>query len=413
MTVMRMNILRLEGIRHFFSFELLFVLFLFAGLYKADPRLEWVPVDLTALFFVLSIISGLVIVARKGLVFNRKAFILLLLYIAFAGFVLLSYLWTPGKIYSTQKMLYIWTLVLWSLTAPALIISVDPARFKRLGIIYLILSIIVLIEAITQYLVAGGGFIRVFGSNYLAMGRVIGLAFLVVVAYFIFWTQSKSEKFFALAIAGLYLWLMLIGGGRGPFLAAILSALIPFAFALHVSLGRQTIKLRRYAVPMLIIVIVAILLFSYFVNTGQMTQTYSRLLVLTQTGMGDSAGARLQHYGNAIEYWKHAPVLGYGIGSWPVINGGVDMRGYPHNIILEILVELGILGVFIFMLFIFYAFSMLAPLKSVGDHPIRILLIMLTVYMLFNSMVSGDISDNRLLFVCIGLMPVARSLGEK
>lgn len=409
----KLNVLRSDGIRQYFSFELLFVLFLFAGLYKADPRLAWVPIDLTAMFFGLSVISGLVIIARKGIAFKRKAFVLFLLYIVFACFVLLSYLWTPGKLYSTQKLLYIWTLVLWSLAAPALIISVDPARLKRLGITYIFLSLIVAIEAITQYLLTGGGFISVFGSNYLGMGRVIGLAFLVIVAYFIFEARNNYEKLLALSIASLYLWLMLIGGGRGPFLAASLSALIPLFFAIHVNLGRHTITLRRYVVPVLILVIVAILLSSYLINNGQMTQTFSRLLVLTQTGMGDSVGARLQHFGHAIECWKQAPVFGHGIGSWPVINSGIDMRGYPHNIILEILVELGMLGVFIFLLIIFYAVSLLAPLKSIGDQPIKVVLIMVTVYMLFNSMVSGDIPDNRLLFTCIGLMPAAIYGGDR
>lgn len=394
-------------IRKYLSFELLFVLFLFAGLYKADPRLAWVPVDLTALFFGLSVISGVVIIAKKDITFKRTAFVLFLLYIFFAGFVLLSYLWTPGKLYATQKMLYIWTLVLWSLAAPSLIISLDPTRLKRLGITYVFLSSIVAIEAIAQYSLAGGGFITVFGANYLGMGRVIGLAFLLVVAFFIFWAQNIFEKCLALLIAGLYLWLLLIGGGRGPLLAAILSALIPLAFAVRISLARKTIRFRQYVVPMLMIITVSLLLFTYIINTGQITQTFGRLLVLTQVGMGDSVGARLQHYEHAIEYWKQAPIFGHGIGSWPVINDGIDMRGYPHNIILEILVELGMAGVFIALLILLYALSFLAPLKSIGDQPLKVLLIMLTVYMLLNSMVSGDIPDNRLLFACIGLMPAA------
>ena len=40
------------------SFEGLFVLFLFARIYKSDPRFDWLPVDITALLFGLSILSG-------------------------------------------------------------------------------------------------------------------------------------------------------------------------------------------------------------------------------------------------------------------------------------------------------------------------------------------------------------------
>jgi len=397
-----------------FSFETLFVIFLFAGLYKADPRLEWVSFDLTALFFGLSIIAGLIILIKKGLIFKRKSMILVLLYMAFAGYVLLTYLWTPGKIYSTQKLLYIWTLVFWALTAPALIISTDPIRIKRLGIIYILFSSIVAIEALTYYFMAGQqGFITVFGSNYLGLGRVISLAFLLLIAYFMFWARNVYWKLFTIIMASLYLWLLLVTGGRGPFLAAILSGLIPLIFTIHLDLKKKIIRVRKYVVPILIMVIVSISLFVYLSETGHMTQTYSRLLVLTQTGMGDSAGERLQHYVHAIEYWKQAPIFGYGIGSWPIIDGGIDMRGYPHNIVLEILVELGLVGLLIFFILILYALLLLAPVKSIGDEPIKIFLLMLMVYMLLNSMVSGDIPDNRLLFACIGMMPIALYFKEK
>ena len=44
--------------RGVFSFEVVFVLFIFAGLYKADPRLAWFPVDLTLLLFIVSVGFG-------------------------------------------------------------------------------------------------------------------------------------------------------------------------------------------------------------------------------------------------------------------------------------------------------------------------------------------------------------------
>ena len=389
------------------SFELLFALFLFAGLYKGDPRLAWVPVDLTAFFFGLSVISGLVILLKRGIVINRKAFILCVLYIAFAGYVLLTFIWTPGRIYSTQKVLYIWTLVLWAVAAPALIISADPSRIKRLGTIFILLSIIISFEAISQYIQAGQpGFIRVFGSNYLGLGRIAGLALIFLYAYLLFWARSSLAKLLAVASAGLFLWVLLVGGARGPFIAAALSALMPILFAAHISLKRQVIKVERFAVPIIIITIAVIALLAFFYQTGQMTQTMYRLQVLTSDGMGDSVEARMQHYVHAIEYWKQAPLLGNGIGSWPIINGDIDVRSYPHNLILEILVELGLVGLILFSLPILYALTILKPPPGY-DQSINILLLMLIIYMFLNSMVSGDIPDNRLLFACIGLTPAA------
>jgi hypothetical protein len=54
-----------------FSFEAALVLFLFAGVYKDEAFLAWLPVDVTAGFFALSVVAGLYLVWKRGLVFVR------------------------------------------------------------------------------------------------------------------------------------------------------------------------------------------------------------------------------------------------------------------------------------------------------------------------------------------------------
>ncbi len=401
----------LRILQDLFSFEILFVLFIFAGLYKADPRLTWVPIDLTALFFGLSVIAGFFILARKGFILKRKSMELVLLYMVFAGYALLTYLWTPGKVYSTHKVLYLWTLTFWALAASALIISTDFKRFKRLGQVFIIFSVIVSIEAIIQYHQVGqAGFIKVFGSNYLGFGRVVGLSFILAFCYFIFWSQNFVEKSISIGLAGLFFWILLIGGGRGPLIAAIIAAMIPVCFALRIDFVNKTLSIRKYVYPIIIISIIVVIGFIGLYDSGQITLTMKRLLVLTSDGMGNSAAARIHFYHNSIEYWKQSPLIGNGIGSWPILNKGIDARGYPHNLILEILVELGIVGLMIFMGFFSYAMLFIIPKKK---NPMQMLLLMLIVYVFVRSMFSGDVSENRLLFCCIGLMPAGLIMGDK
>lgn len=116
---------------------------------------------------------------------------------------------------------------------------------------------------------------------------------------------------------------------------------------------------------------------------------------------------RIKFIKNSLEFWSDAPFLGFGIGSWPVLYNDVDKRQYPHNILLEILVELGLVGLFLFIALIIYSFSFFLPFNSIGYYPMKILILMLFFNTLLNSMVSGDIPDNRLLFFSIGLMPSA------
>ncbi|NMC27033.1 MAG: O-antigen ligase family protein, partial [Syntrophomonadaceae bacterium] len=309
------------------------------------------------------------------------------------------------------KTLYICTLVLWSLAAPALIISTDPRRLKRLAVIFACLSFVVAIEAFTGYLTSGpNSFIYVYGSNYLGLGRVIGLSLILVIVYFLFWSNILHERIFAILLALFYLWILLVGGGRGPLLAALFAALIPLLFSIGVSEGK--LKIRRFSIPIFTLIILCIAILGYLNETGQMTLTLNRLTVLQEAGMGKSAGARMEYYIYSFDLWKHSTLFGHGIGSWPIISGLGDIRNYPHNIMLEILVELGLIGFIIFGILIWAAFSLLRPINRIAYEPIKMLLIMLTVFMLFNAMLSGDISDNRLLFACIGLMPAAQFINR-
>ena len=54
-----------------FSFETFFVLFLFAGRYKNDPIFHWIPVDITALLFGLTIIWGLLILSQNHMLVRK------------------------------------------------------------------------------------------------------------------------------------------------------------------------------------------------------------------------------------------------------------------------------------------------------------------------------------------------------
>ena len=200
---------------------------------------------------------------------------------------------------------------------------------------------------------------------------------------------------------------MLIDGGRGPLLAAIISALIPLVFSVNIKISNLTIKVKPYIIPLVILIFSSGFFVLFLVESGYTTHTFNRLLAFTQLGMGDSVEVRVQSYTHAIKYWNQAPFWGFGIGSWPVLYDSMDLRSYPHNIFLEILVELGLVGVVLFSAFILKACSYVAPLKSIADKQISITLLMLISFTLINAMISGDIPDNRDLFACIGLMPAA------
>lgn len=382
------------------------MLFLFAGRFKADPRFEWVPIDITAFFFLISVIIAICILLRNNMKIKKKSLILPVIFLIFALYSFLSLTWSPGLIYAKQKVFYIATLVLWSLMGASMIIAQSRERIKRFFVIYIIFAFWIAIESTKAYINNHGvGFVTALGGNYLGIGRVIGVGALIVLIYSIFWAKNNWIKIFSLLIFGYFMWILFVAGGRGPFISTFLACLVPifvgWSFSKH-----KGIRIKRYTnqLSMIIAIIIVFLIILYI--SDNLTTTMNRILVLFDDGMGNSAGLRIEWYKSSFVYWGEKPLLGNGIGSWPVINSAVDVRGYPHNIILEIMVELGLIGLIIFIMLLIIALKCFGPWKTVRDDPLKILIFVIFINALVNAMVSGDIPDNRFLFFVLGIMAI-------
>ncbi|MGH6918136.1 MAG: hypothetical protein ACREJ0_10570, partial [Geminicoccaceae bacterium] len=159
-----------------FSFEALLVLYMHAGLYKGDPRFAWIPVDPTALFFVLSVAVGGVIIVRKGI--HKKGLPVVFAMACLVAWLAVGLLWSPSRIYGPNKVFLMATLASWALMAGALIIAPSPQRVRRLFTLLLLFAIFMGIDAVLVYAESGGGFYRretLEGSiegRHLLMGRI-------------------------------------------------------------------------------------------------------------------------------------------------------------------------------------------------------------------------------------------------
>jgi predicted neutral ceramidase superfamily lipid hydrolase len=178
------NVISKLRIADIFSFETIFVLFLYAGRYKSDHRLEWIPVDLTAAFFVLSVIIGIVLLIRSKLIIQKDALILIILGTNFAIYSVISLLWTPGQVYAYQKAFYIMTLTMLPLYACALIIGNEEKRFNRFLFMLTAFSVWFALEVTILHIKNPNSyFISVMGGDYLAAGRTIGFGLLIIIGY--------------------------------------------------------------------------------------------------------------------------------------------------------------------------------------------------------------------------------------
>ena len=383
-----------------FSFEALVVLYMFAGIYKGDPRFAAVPVDLTALFFALSVVVGSFIIVRNPI--HRKSMPVIFAMVCLIVWLLVSLTWSPSRIYGPNKVFLMATLVLWAVIAGAVIISPDPERLRRLFTLLLLLSIWFGIDAVLFYIQSGGniGQIRLRGASYLGLGRLCGLGALIALMAGLY--GRGTAKLFWLIVFAFLGFVLAIGGGRGPLLAAVFPPLLLAGLGIRFTRTRILYWPAQLSVLVLLLAVAGGLL-SYGAVTEHRLSTFQRLAPLLEGNLGRSAGARAESYGDVVKLSEGAPLLGHGFGSWPLLTGRPDLHSYPHNALAELLVEGGLIAVGLFLVVVAVAFRGVSFARLRSD-PQALCIVVLFVNAFLNAMVTEDLPGNRAMFMILGVL---------
>jgi hypothetical protein len=395
----RLSIALVRGLRSVASFEAAFVLFIFAGVYKADPRVAWVPVDLTLLFFLVSIGTGFWVLFRRRFNLSRRGITVLLPIFGFLGWMICTLAWSPSIAYGPDKALQLGTLVLWAAIAPAMIIAPDPGRFNRFIAATLIFCTILSFDGLVSYFSGRGA---VFSTDsYLNMGRTVGVGTMIAIVSFAT-SRTWVKRGTMLMLLPTLFFVLWVDGGRGPFLSAIIAiATLVFASFFR-SKGSAAIRIVSSVAFM------CLLGASVAIWLGAESRTLHRLMVFTsQESGGRSAEGRLEYLASSIEPIAAAPLLGVGLGGWPLATGRGDNQQYPHNIFVEIASEGGAVGLILFVIAIAVGLKSL-PVRDAFKSQSTILILILFVYVFATTQSSWDISENRLLFTMLGLMAIKR-----
>lgn len=393
-------------INYLLSFELVFLLFLFAGRFKAASWLDWVGVDLTLLFLLISIVSGFVVLYKRGFNINHSSFISLILFLLFIFYVFLSLFWTNGNLYSKQKAIYIFTLVFWSFIG-AIIIIPEKERLKRFFILLLNLSFIFVVAGIKTYMIDyNGGFVRIFGGNYLGLGYLVSLGSLLIIAFYLLFARNIFLKIISIILYVLFLYLLLVSGGRGPLLVSLIPLIA--LLIMGIKINYSCLYIYRYNIIIIFLVIfsISLLIFLIFNSSGFLTTINRLKRVFYEEGGDSSLHTRLIYYKKSIEFWLDNKVFGHGIGSFPILMNHGGVRLYPHNLFLEIMVELGFLGLIFFLIFTGYIFYIFFNTSDFIKKPWYIIIFLVFLNVFINAMISGDIPDNRFLFTVLGFMTI-------
>jgi O-antigen ligase len=385
-------------------FELPLVLFLFAGRFKQDPRFAWVPVDLTAAFFVLSLGAGAVVLARRNLEVPAGALRQAVLALAFFGWAFATLIWSPGGPYATQKGFAALIFCTWSLAATALIIAPDPVRTKR--VLFWVCAFAVWVAVETLLLVVNQGaveFIRTFESDYLSLGSVLSVAASVLLAVGI-GARLGLWQFLLVAVGFLGFVLVLLPlGGRGPLIGVVLAVVAGSAIVLTRPLADGASRGRSLSLLILLLA-AAVAGGAALISGDEYALAADRFSLLLEGGLGESAAVRLTYYARTLGMIADHPLLGVGIGGWPVQMGFGMIRDYPHNLFLETQAEAGLPGTLLLAALLAYSARLWF---AQPPHLLRLAALLVFLNLLVGAMFSNDLADNRVLFWAVGLLGAA------
>lgn len=340
------------------------------------------------------------IVKHTSFELPRRFLIFCLFTIILGLYQALSLIWTPSFDYGYAKSIRLIFIV--SLILGLSILSATSK--KRLNIVLTLLMVTGVSVSIA--VVVGGQFgynpsELVGASTYLKTSRPIGIA-LPIVMYYYLSKDSVYEKVLYASGGFVIFSGLLITGARGPLIASILSTLIVLVSMLVINKETIVDSLEYYNVLIMFLLFCAATVFAYqFFADGR---TISRLRPILTGNLDRSTTVRLNWYLASIRFWLEAPIVGHGIGSFEYLSSSdqfVADHRYPHNVFLEVLVELGGIGATLFVGLILTPFRRLY--HNIIQDKVSVAVVAVFIYGIINSSLSFDLQSNRILYLCIGI----------
>lgn len=408
--VRRLAVRFLPGVAEFLSIEASFTLYLFSGRYKTFPELRGFPVDFTLLFFVVTFaLMAWALVSGRIRPFPLSLPVLLM--ILFGELSAASLFWSSLDPLNKDKLVRFLALTSTSFFA-AHMLAQDKDRRERLLRMMAWLSCAILLYYVYYRYVLGidmqasnmSGRVPSDADNYLEYNAHASMLFIFFIALAVFgsWKQMCT----AFAGAGAMLFLLATIGGRGPLALALLAiplmglglALRPFG----ILQGLTRLSIFVVALCAIAAVTFTAMVQIYGSETWDQLRTLDRYEMQLSSEDTTSLDERRDAQDLALRQWHERPILGWGIGEFRVHS----VFGYPHNLLFEILMEMGLVGAFIFfpvcMVGVIECVRM-ARRRSCGWIEIAIALLYLAE-LISHVTVQGYLADDRYFFAYLGLV---------
>lgn len=390
-------------IRYFISGELFFALFLFAGVFKESLNL---PIDISAVFLVLTFFSIMFKIGAKKNI-NIEVLLPIISIIIVYVVLLISYILTPSEIYSTEKILKFTFLTVPTIVFSLLLFDTRQSLY-RFFISLAIISVILSLFSLPSIFQRGSSlsFIGFNGGNYQGLARLNGVGLIIIVFFFLTEAKTVKSKVISLISALLVFFVLFASGSRMPIVAFFIAGI--YLLSKSIILRNGVVYIRTGMKIVLLVLVLALAMLPVIIKKGFFETIIYRFAVLfIEDQGGTSSSGRIDRFSVAYEMIRESPYIGKGIGSFPMYFNGNDLPDYPHNMIMEIISEVGIIGLLAFLTFFLISYLRGQKYNRAENKIIPTLGMVTTglfIYYLANAMVSGDINSNRVLYVFMSIM---------
>lgn len=370
-----------------FSFSL--VIFLFSGLFKQFLVMLYLPViDFTLLSLSLMIVTWFFLPKR----FDRKLLIICSV-LLFLSFMIVSGYYTSSRKFYESKLIGV------SLSFLVFLLPFTLERFNKktfeLTLIYSsLLSAILLLIYLPKFYIDGDILNQDARSIYLTVPYYLGITVILFISK-IHQENKINRYYFILTL--FFLYVMFFSGGRGPLVFLFLS--------LTMFLGKNFLNPKILVATSIVVTFVTV--FSLFQTQfipqsseefSTLGRALSRFSQLFDTEYSENPRYLVQMFAiDKIFSGFDVLFFGHGIGSFGYEYTFEDIDIYPHNIILEIVFEMGLIGLGAFLFFI------VILLKHIYIRCNKYALV-LFLYLMLNAMKSYSLVGNRMMFLIFGVL---------
>jgi O-antigen ligase len=311
----------------------------------------------------------------------------------FAAVVAISYSYTPAVSYGGTELLRFLGIGTLMLIAPFVILRSDQ-DLRRFVVLFLGAGIILALQMIVHVDDRQSG--STTDITRIGAGWLMGMLILLALYYRPFRRPAHNTAQ-AWILVPIFSFALIASAARGPIVALLV--------VLVLNLATSAKMFSRLVLTALLLGVSTYAAFSVFrqIDPSRYNSKVNQMADLVEgKSTTGSAAARLTFYRQTLAAIPDHLVLGGGIGSWSVFYYGADERGYPHNLLLQIAFEQGVLGIAALGFFLAtMAAVSLQMLRKTGTR--YAVFPSLVLFCVIVSMFSGDLDDNRILWYWAGV----------